>query len=81
MLIVGHRHSLNPALLWLWSRLAAAAPMQPLAWESPSTVGAVLKSKKKGKKEKKRKKNSQMWPNIFLKVPKPEREKLNFKVR
>ena len=25
----------DPVLLWLWYRLAAAAPIQPLAWEPP----------------------------------------------
>jgi len=29
------------ALLWLWCRLAAAAPMLPLAWELPYAVGAA----------------------------------------
>ena len=33
-------------LLWLWHRLAAVAPIRPLAWESPYAVGAALKSKK-----------------------------------
>ena len=28
---VGHRHGSDPALLWLWCRLAATAPMGPLA--------------------------------------------------
>ena len=27
------RHGSDPALLWLWHRLAATAPIQPLAWE------------------------------------------------
>ena len=30
------------ALLWLWSRLAAIAPIRPLAWEPPHAVGAAL---------------------------------------
>ena len=30
---VGRGHSLDPALLWLWCRLAATAQIQPLAWE------------------------------------------------
>ena len=30
-------------MLWLWCRLAAAAPIQPLAWEPPHAVGAALK--------------------------------------
>ena len=25
----------DPALLWLWCRPAAIAPIQPLAWEPP----------------------------------------------
>ena len=50
---VGHRQSLDPALLWLWHRPAAAAPIGPLAWESPYAVGVALKSKKKKKKQKK----------------------------
>ena len=32
-------------LLWLWHRLAAAAPIQPLAQELPYVAGAALKSK------------------------------------
>ena len=30
---VGCRRSLDPALLCLWCRLAAIAPIRPLAWE------------------------------------------------
>ena len=37
----------DPALLWLWCWPAAAAPVQPLAWEPPYAVGVALKSKKK----------------------------------
>ena len=45
---VGHRHSLDLALLWLWHRLVATALTQPLAWESPhATGGAALKRPKK----------------------------------
>ena len=37
-------------MLWLWCRLAAAAPMRPLAWEPPYAAGEALKrQKKKGK--------------------------------
>ena len=42
----------DPVLLWLWCRLAAAAPIRLLAWELPCATGAALN---KGKKEKKRK--------------------------
>ena len=40
------------AWLWLWGRLAAAAPMRPLAWELPYAISMALKSKKKKKKKK-----------------------------
>ena len=35
------------ALLWLWCRPAAAALIQPLAWESPYAEGVALREKKK----------------------------------
>ena len=40
------RSGLDLALLWLWCRLAAAAPVQPLVWELPYALGAALKKKK-----------------------------------
>ena len=43
----GHRHSSDLALLWLWHRLAAIAPIQPLAWEPPYAMDEALKSKNK----------------------------------
>ena len=49
---VGPRHGLYSVLLWLWCRLAAAAPIRPLAWELPYATGAALKSKKYNKKRK-----------------------------
>ena len=30
---VGHKHGSDPALLWLWCRPAAVAPIRLLAWE------------------------------------------------
>ena len=36
---------LSPALLWLWLRSAAAAPIGPLVWKPPYAAGAALKSK------------------------------------
>ena len=42
-----HRRGSDPVLLWLWPRLAATAPIQPLAWESPYAMGAALKRQKK----------------------------------
>ena len=51
---VGHRCGSDPALLWMWCRPAAAAPVQPLTWEElPYAAGAALKKKKKKKKKKK----------------------------
>ena len=35
----------DPVLLWLWPRLAAVAPIRPLAREPPYALGAALKSK------------------------------------
>ena len=40
------RCGLYLALLWLCRKLAAAAPIQPLAWEPPHATGAALKNKK-----------------------------------
>jgi len=40
---VGRRCGLDPALLWLWCRLAAAAPIRPLAWEPPCAMGGEKK--------------------------------------
>ena len=37
------------ALLWLWCRLVATAPIRPLAWEPLYAVGGALKKKKKKK--------------------------------
>ena len=38
------------ALLWLWCRPVATAPIQPLAWEPPYAVGVALKRPKKKNK-------------------------------
>jgi len=42
---VGHRYSLDPALLWLWYRPEAVALIQPLALELPYAMDMVLKKK------------------------------------
>ena len=42
---VGHRCGSDPKLLGLWRTLAAAAPIQPLAWEAPYAKAAALKNK------------------------------------
>ena len=49
---VGHRHGLDPVLLWLWRRPAATAPIRPLAWESPYAMGVALEKAKRQKKKK-----------------------------
>ena len=46
------RHVLDPALLWLWYKLAAAASIQALAWELPYAACTVQKDKKKKKNPK-----------------------------
>ena len=43
---VGHRHGSVQAWLWLLCKLAAAAPIGPLAWEPPYAASMALKSKK-----------------------------------
>ena len=48
---VGGRLSWDLALLWLWCRRVATAPICPLAWEPPYAAGAALKKKKKKKKK------------------------------
>ena len=52
---VGCRLGLDPALLWLWHRLAATAPIRPLAWETPYAAGAAQEIAKRQKKPKKQK--------------------------
>ena len=48
----------DPALLWLWCRPAAVAPLQSLAWEPPYAISAALKSKEKKKKKNKKEKDT-----------------------
>ena len=48
---VGCRCGSDPALLWLWCRLAAVALIRPLAWEAPYAASAALRSKIKKKKK------------------------------
>ena len=44
---MGHRHSSDLALLWLWCRTKATGPIRPLVWEPPYATGTALKRKKK----------------------------------
>ena len=43
----GRRCGSDLVLLWLWCKLAAVAPIRPLAWDLPYAMGAALKKKKK----------------------------------
>ena len=67
---VGRRCGSDLAWLWLWCRLAAAAPIGPLAWEPPYAMGAAPKrqqqkqqqqKKKKKKRERERENKSGAW--------------------
>ena len=49
---VGCRHGSDPALLWLWRRPAATAPIRPLAWEPPYASEAAQEISKRQKKKK-----------------------------
>ena len=49
---VDKRQGSDLMLLWLWHRLEAAAPIQPLAWEIPYAARAALKKPRKKKKTK-----------------------------
>ena len=46
---VGHRCGSDLALLWLWCRPAATAPIRLLAWEPPYAMGVALKKDQKKK--------------------------------
>ena len=48
---VGRRCGSDLVLLWLWCRLAATAPIGPLAWEPPYAVGVALAGQKTKKKK------------------------------
>ena len=61
----------DPALLWQWCRLAAVAPIWPLARELPEAAGMTLKNKNKTPKNQKKTKklqrgtasNRSEWPS------------------
>ena len=46
---MGRRRGSDPALLWLWPRLAATALIRSLAWELLYAVGAPPPQKKRKK--------------------------------
>ena len=50
---VGCRCGSDPALLWLWCRPGATAPIGPLAWEPPYAAGVAQEmAKRQNKKQK-----------------------------
>ena len=59
---VGCRRSSDLALLWPWCRLAAMAPIRPLAWEPPYTMGVASEKRQKKKKKKKESKLTVLEP-------------------
>ena len=63
---VGGRRRSDSALLWLWCRLAATAPIPPLAWEPPYAAGVALKKKTDKDKENKLKSSSLSNPKLYL---------------
>ena len=46
---IGCRRSLDLTLPWLWCKLAAIAPIRPLAWEPPCVMGAAQEMAKSQK--------------------------------
>ena len=50
---VGCSRGLDPALLWLWPRLVATAPIRPLAWEPPYAAGVAQEIAKRQKNKQK----------------------------
>ena len=52
---IGRRCSSDLALLWLWRRPVAAAPIRPLAWEPPYAMGMALEKAKRQKQTNKQK--------------------------
>ena len=65
------RHGSDLALLRLWCRPAATAPIQLLAWEPPYAVGAALKRQKRREKEKPFVNNPFTFFNSFIEIPFP----------
>jgi len=73
---VGCRRGSDLALLWLWRRPPAIAPIRPLAWEPPYAAGAALKRQKKQTKNQTRVFLEEGWLrpsppyfNVLLELP------------
>ena len=54
---VDHIRSSDPMLPCLWHSLAAAASIQPLAWEPPYAASSALKRQKQTNKQTKKPQN------------------------
>ena len=67
---VGRRHGSDLALLWLWCRLAATAPIRPLTWESANTAGETPKRQKDKTYKKTNTTDSNAKPMLNLVLPK-----------
>ena len=57
------RQGSDCALLWLWQKLAAVAPIRPLAWGLPYAMGAA-KTKTKTKTKAKTKTKLLPWSTV-----------------
>ena len=68
---VGHRHSSDLVLLWLWRRPAATILIKPLAWEPSYAMGVALKRQKTKKKKKTKQEKTKvycLWGHEFTKM-------------
>ena len=61
---VGCRRSSDPALLWLWCRLASPALIRSLVWEPPYAAGVALGKARRQKKLKKKKRLTSGIPTV-----------------
>ena len=58
----------DPPLLWLWCRLAATAPIRPLAWEPSYAKGVALEKAKRQKKKRRRKEKNHTSERLLLQL-------------
>ena len=65
---VGYRRGSDLALLWLWRRPAATAPIGPLPWEPPYASGSALE---KTKKQTNKKESDSLYSHCFKAGLKP----------
>ena len=76
---VSHRCDLDPALLWLWRRLVAIAPIGPLAWEPLCAAECSPRKGKKTKRQKKKKKKTpKCGPEVLFSVPQEKKAVMCF---